>query len=397
MFVRKLMKINLIANVAILAPLLLVMILPASISLAQGNGNNNGGGNGGGGGGGSSAYSIVPFNPPGIESVSSYVGDMNDMGQAAGGFERADGTSQAVHLDLDTGDYTFLAGGSDSGAGDVNNLNQIVGNSDGIGAFWSDPEAVAPVALPPLDGQFRSFANRVNDTGIVIGGSDPVSEYWTPVIWRVVVDGNGVASKFGPLELPPVPGGFDSWGSEITETVGGIALVVGWSFDGTSQQAVVWTIELGANGTLVTPDPPVLLGTLGLRNPSFSSASSVNNFGEISGSSDRRPFIAPLGEGPEELPVPRNTLDANALDINDSGECVGRVQIQFRGSNILDGPRYAYLWKDGEAIDLFKQIPKGSGWEYLTYAGSINNAGLIAGHGRFDVSRRGFILIPNSP
>jgi uncharacterized membrane protein len=322
---------------------------------------------------------------------------MNDMGQATGGFERADGTSQAIHLDLDTGDYTSLAGGSDSGAGDVNNLNQIVGNSDGIGAFWSNPNT-ALITLPPLPGHIRSGATRINDSGIVIGGStDDASAYSTPVIWRVVVDGNGVASKFGPLELPPVPGGSRTWGAEITETVGGTALVVGSSFDGTSEQAVVWTIELGANGTLVTPDPPVLLGTLGLSNPSFSSASSVNNFGEISGSSDRRPFIAPLGEGPEELPVPRNTLDANALDINDSGECVGYVQIQFKGSNMLDGPLYAYLWKDGEAIDLFKQIPKRSGWEYLTWAGSINNAGHIAGFGRFDVSRRGFILIPNSP
>jgi hypothetical protein len=64
---------------------------------------------------------------------------------------------------------------------------------------------------------------------------------------------------------------------------------------------------------------------------------------------------------------------------------------------VPDGPQYAYLWKGGEAIDLFKQIPKQSGWQYLTWAGSINNAGLIAGFGRFDVNRRGFILIPNSP
>ena len=350
-----------------------------------------------GGAGGGSGYSIVPFNPPGIESVSSYVGDLNDVGQATGGFERADGTSQAVHLDLATGDYTSLAGGANTGTGDVNNLNQIVGASDGVGAFWSDPEA-APVALPPLVGHVRSWGHRINDTGIVIGGStDDDSAYPTPAIWRVVVDGNGVASVVSPLELPPLPGGFDSWGSDITETVGGTALVVGWSFDGISEQAVVWNIELGANGTLVTPDTPVLLGSLGLSNPSRSSASSVNSFGEISGSSDRRPYIAFLGEGPEELPVPRNTLDANALDINDSGECVGYVQIQFKGSNLLDGPRYAYLWKDGAAIDLFKQIPKQSGWQYLTWAGSINNAGLIAGFGRFDVSRRGFILIPNSP
>ena len=107
--------------------------------------------------------------------------------------------------------------------------------------------------------------------------------------------------------------------------------------------------------------------------------------------------MAPSGGELQALPVPRDTLNANALDINDVRESVGYVQIQFRGSNVFDGPRYAYLWRDGEAIDLAKQIPKRSGWDYLTFATAINNAGLIAGFGRYDVDRRGFILIPNTP
>jgi len=315
------------------------------------------------------------------------------MGQAAGGVERTDGTSQALHLDIETGDYTSLAGGVNSGADDVNNLNQIVGNSDGIAAFWSHPHA-APIALPPLPGHITSGATRINDGGIVIGGSDDdLFNPATPVVWRVVVDADGVASVDGPLALPTLPGGGVSWGAEITEVAGNVALVAGYSFDGTTTQAVIWTIELDADGMLIPPQPPTLVGALGLS----SEASAINNVGEVSGTSDGLPFVAQIGAAPAALPVPRNTLDANALDLNDDGTCVGYVQIQFKGSNVLDGPLYAYLWKDGEAIDLAKQIPKQSGWEYLTWAGSINNAGLISGFGRFDVSRRGFIMIPSEP
>ena len=48
-------------------------------------------------------------------------------------------------------------------------------------------------------------------------------------------------------------------------------------------------------------------------------------------------------------------------------------------------------------IDLEKQIDRKSGWESLTGARVINDAGVIAGSGCFDVNPRGFLMIPNTP
>jgi hypothetical protein len=55
------------------------------------------------------------------------------------------------------------------------------------------------------------------------------------------------------------------------------------------------------------------------------------------------------------------------------------------------------LWKKGEMIDLETQIDPESGWDRLWGAYQINDAGIIAGRGRFDVESRGFLLIPNNP
>ena len=57
---------------------------------------------------------------------------------------------------------------------------------------------------------------------------------------------------------------------------------------------------------------------------------------------------------------------------------------------------YAYLWKDGNAIDLNNKIPGHSGWN-LRFAELISDGGIISGGGNFDVYYRGFLLIPNAP
>jgi hypothetical protein len=76
-----------------------------------------------------------------------------------------------------------------------------------------------------------------------------------------------------------------------------------------------------------------------------------------------------------------------------NGDIVGRAWI----GNRFPGTAYAQLWTRGERIDLTGQIPSDSGWERLSGAWRINNSNVIAGSGSFDVSTRGFIMIPNSP
>ena len=77
----------------------------------------------GGGGGKDAAYTIMPFTLPGLNSVSSQVFDLNDVGAAVGGDNTATGPN-AVHLDIASNTYTLVDGVLAEG---VNNLNQIVG------------------------------------------------------------------------------------------------------------------------------------------------------------------------------------------------------------------------------------------------------------------------------
>ena len=315
MFVRKLMKINLIANVAILVPLLLMMILPASISLAQGkgNGNNNGGGNGGGG---AAAYTIVPFSPPGIASTASLVHDLNDQGHAVGGVNVA-GTSQAWHFDTVTDDYTLLhnggVSGDNNGASGVNNLNQIVGGDTNLGAvFWADPDA-EPVALPALPGDLWSSALAINDAGMVVGFSEPgATGTWAPVgvVWKVVVDNDGTVVIDGPVLLPPLADGVEAIAEEINELENGSALATGYSTTESGfSEAVVWTIELNGDGTLSIPGVPAGLGILDQESPYtgglWSHGFSINNFGDVCGQSNGLPFIAPGASIALALALPR--------------------------------------------------------------------------------------------
>ncbi len=115
-----------------------------------------GGKPGGGGGGGGAAYTIIPFTPAGLTSVSSYVGDINEQRQAVGGVGLGNGASLAIHLDLDTGAYTTLIGGA--AAAGVNNFDETVGDNGVCGLFWRSPSAT-PVELPPLTGDLTAWAD----------------------------------------------------------------------------------------------------------------------------------------------------------------------------------------------------------------------------------------------
>jgi hypothetical protein len=350
---------------------------------------------------GRAAYSIVPFMPPDSTSAESSVSDVNEMGQAVGWVRDADGTIQGLHLDMATGAYTLLAGGPASGAGGLNDFNQIVGDIGDIGAFWASPLA-EPITLPPLPGHVRCWAAQINNAGFVTGGSDNDSiGPEVPVVWRVALDANGDPQVKGPWPLEPLDAGTEWWGSSINESsfdgTDWAAQIAGWSFDGVSGEtrAVVWTVRLNEDGTL-TPEAPVSLGTLGLDDPSWSMGAGINDFGDVCGTSDRQPFVAPTGDALQALSVPRGTYRAIPSDINESGEIVGYVWFYYKRKIITNDDR-AHLWRGGEVISLRDEIDRKSGWGKLRWAYCINNEGIIGGSGTFDGDQRGFLLIPNSP
>jgi uncharacterized membrane protein len=350
------------------------------------------------------AYTIVPFLPPQFASVYSQVTDLNETGQAVG-YAELDGTPaeyRAVHLEIATGVYTVLQGGSH--AGGVNNLNQIAGRvcqEDGSDApaFWNGPSA-APFELPLLPGHTQGWAEAINDAGIIVGVSKDENSDGGGVVWRVFVDEAGAVSADGPVTLPPLAGDWDAGAVDVNELVGGSFQVAG-SSRSTPQYPVFtacrWTLSVRADGTLAPPVAPVSLGTLGLNDPSqsYSLSAGMNDLGDVCGLSDEMPFVAPAGQTAQPLPVPRGTVSGRAHAINNLGEIAGQVEIVPR-KNYAGFYPYAYLWKDGAMVNLEQLVDPDSGWDRLWGAYLINDAGLIAGRGRYDVDSRGFLLIPNA-
>jgi hypothetical protein len=54
----------------------------------------------------------------------------------------------------------------------------------------------------------------------------------------------------------------------------------------------------------------------------------------------------------------------------------------------------AFLWDNGEMLDLNERIAPDSGWE-LSRATAINDRGQIVGYGLFQGQQAGFVLIPD--
>jgi probable HAF family extracellular repeat protein len=352
------------------------------------------------------AYTIVPFvspfPPTGYSSAGSIVLDLNDCGQAVGCEDYRDANSQtvrqALHLDIATGIYTLLP--DDCFAGGVNNLNEIVGVrtlSDGrnIGMFLKSLDAL-PVDLLPLaaSGHTQCEPLAINDAGVVVGYSrNDDGSSASGVVWIVKVEGDAV-SVHGPWALPPLAGDARGCAEDLNEVMDGSCQATGESFGATdeSYEAVVWTVTVA--GTTATSGPAVSL----VENHARSVGSGINCFGDACGlvaaGSKSMPFLTPAGQAANLLPVPRNTQYGHALDINNFGEVVGYLVIVIKGG--WGEGHYAYLWKDGGMFDLNNLIGRDSGWAHLWGARLINDAGIIAGWGYYQIEQhRGFFLIPN--
>jgi len=352
------------------------------------------------------AYSIVPFvspfaAPDGYNSVGSTVRNLNDCGQAVGFEAFSDGSSESVyqtlHLDIETEAYTLLPDGClPSG---VNNLNQLVGTrtlSDGrhLGMFLTDPDDTTPDDLGPLEGHTQSDALAINDAGVVVGYSwNDDGSSASAALWIVKVDEAGGVWRDGPWELPPLAGDARACAVDLNEVIDEPwCQVTGHSFGAAdeSYEAVVWTVFV--NGTTATPGPAVTL----VNNNAWSQGGGINDSGDVCGLVDvdgkKLPFLAPAGQTAQPLPVPRNTRYGIASDVNNLGEVVGQLAILLKARYEA---HYAYLWKDGTMIDLETQIDPDSGWDRLWAASCINDPGIIAGCGSFDIAYRAFLLIPN--
>ncbi|PSB34875.1 HAF repeat-containing PEP-CTERM protein [Chlorogloea sp. CCALA 695] len=122
-----------------------------------------------------------------------------------------------------------------------------------------------------------------------------------------------------------------------------------------------------------------------------TTASDINDSGNIVGSSSNSLSndveFATLWEDPTQIGVSLGSLGGNfskALGVNNSQQIVGDSTLSGEST------QHAFLWEDGEILDLNSLVDPSVGWE-LTSALEINNNGDIIGVGLYNGVQRGFI------
>ncbi|MCA9291845.1 MAG: DUF3466 family protein [Phycisphaerales bacterium] len=261
------------------------------------------------------------------------------------------GRTGLVFLEAAPGDETPRAN-------DLNVHGDIVGTMEypdtpdvgRMATLWRDGAAI-PLVLP--EGATLSEGNAINNAGVVAGAVDFEEGPWQATLW---VDGQIV--NIGP-DIPTLK----SFAFDINEH----NVVVGRTSENStlSFRGFVWH----AGRAIILP-PVTDVGN--------SEAFAVNDRGHVAGHGNIRDlfsrrvgFVWRDGEMTilDDLP---SQDDIEVKDINDAGQIVGQAE----------GANAAFLWQDGEIIDLNDRITPVPGLDiHLRHAWAINDRGQIAGYG----------------
>jgi probable HAF family extracellular repeat protein len=281
---------------------------------------------------------------------------------------------------LDLGTF----GGPNGGARGINAREEVVGKADTAAVpeqehafFWSDG---VMHDLGTLGGD-SSVANSINNLGWTAGAADTTIPDPTGTIGPTenhaflrAVD--GALQDLGTL------GGPNSHGISINDD----GVIVGWS---------QVDFNIGAFGI---PDlhPAMWVNGVATRLPdlggSVTLATSVNNDGTAVGQSflaDDSAFYAVMWQNKElnNLGAVGDDVLSSASSINNRGDVVGlSITTSFASR--------AFRWQKGVMIDLNTLIPANSGW-VLQAAGHINDAGQIVGYGVLNGNLHAFLLTPS--
>lgn len=329
-------------------------------------------------------------------------------------------------------------GGTSSFAQDINNSGQVVGSSyipgnAEVRAFITGPNGIGMTALGTLGGG-HTFATGINDSGQVTGSSS--LDIKNNLIHSFITGPNGV----GMTDIGALRGYYHEINGEYLEMnyafdINESGQVVGYDggYLGESLPVSLQAFMTGPNGVGMTKldiagfsseayaindsgqvaGNSKLSGVLGMDGQrafitgsngsgitiledlggTGSGANGINNSGQVVGSSylpgnaETHAFVTgPNGVGITDL----GTLGGNwsrAVDINESGQIIG-------GSQIADGRYHAFLYSDGEMLDL-SLLPAvlNAGWTSLNVM-AINDHGQIVGWGDVDGYSQAFLLSP---
>lgn len=162
-------------------------------------------------------------------------------------------------------------------------------------------------------------------------------------------------------------------------TLGGAASM---AYDVNDAGQVVGCAEIGAGVFHAFIWQDGVMSDLGvLPGDTQSCADGVNNVGQVVGSSypvsiRRRAVLWQRGDAIE---LASSTAGARARGINDFGHVVGQRQVSEQKSSYVDTHPQAFLWRDGETVDLGGQFEDPS-----SVACAINNLGQVVGYSECD-------------
>lgn len=277
--------------------------------------------------------------------------DINDQGQVAGTVSVGGARHAAFWSDGAITDFGTLGGGANSAAAGINNLGEVVGNSESV--VNGVPQDLAAVSWnhgvttrlsPPGNG---ALATAVNDAGAIVGFSIAMDKAstWNPGILLPTVIRTPISAAMDINNR-----------GEIAGYVLGLGGVI-WA---KSSLTVIYDFQQA----LAINDRRQVLGlTNGGRAALWDDGSLID--------------VGPFG-GYATLFTP--------FSLNNQGRAVG--------AGLLNGNR-PYLWDNGATVDLNSLIT-GTGWT-LTSASAINEGNQIVGEAFDRQGRSSAVLLTPTP
>lgn len=303
-------------------------------------------------------YEVKLFGPVAPYEYTTPFG-MNEAGRVVGytAWDAFDPSATGVVVDPGTGiatlslvdpNYNFPYG--------INAAGAIVGQSGQQGFHFHNGVATP---LPPPDGFFSNVGHDINDAGAIVGSygdsdfSGPQHCYWS-------------SSAATPQTLIGIIPGLTFGSAWAINEAGQIAGVSG------NPEGVFFAVRWNSPNA-----DPVQIGPLpGAFN---SEALGMNELGDVVGRSSFEDFStqAFFWNGEDGFLtglgyLPGGNSYSEAFDVNDIGQVVG-------SASAPGFEAHAFLWEGGVMYDLNDYIaPGGPSFRYLSRAGAINNAGVIA-------------------
>jgi probable HAF family extracellular repeat protein len=311
----------------------------------------------------------LPLPAPFTQSRTS---DINDAGDVIGDVRGEDNIYRAALWT--NGQFILITDGMGSGTGSV--PNKINRQGQAIGTF--DTHIVESVRynhafLYDYGGQdlgtpgTSSLGIGINNVGEAVGALDIMSADngdhpdYRACVWK---DGQ-VSLLAGVSDVPST-----AWDINDNHQIVGEA----------DQQAFIW--EAGQ------------WEPIAFREDQTSSARAINNLGQVVGYGfrpgffDAHAFLWEKAIGIQDIGELYDNRFSLALAINNHSQVVGWGDIRF-------GPQHAFLWQQGQMLDLNSLIPTDTGVT-LIRAGGINDKGQIVAVGVKDKLERAYLLNPRS-